>query len=85
MQGTRARRHKGVVMSKMSELDLRLREIVFSNLTNASEAGQFEPDGYLYDATAQEIADDMIFHAADCEDYTADMLLPYVREWMDAQ
>jgi hypothetical protein len=70
-------------MSKMSELDLRLREIVFANLTNASEAGQFEADGYLFDATAQEIADDLVALAADCEDYTSDQLLPYVREWMD--
>jgi hypothetical protein len=70
-------------MSKMSQLDQELREIVFSNLTNASEAGQFEPDGYLFDATAQEIADDLVALAADCEDYTPDQLLPYVREWMD--
>jgi hypothetical protein len=56
---------------------------VQANLISAEANGAFEPDGSLFKATPEEIADDMAALAADCENYSADMLLPYVREWLD--
>jgi hypothetical protein len=70
-------------VSKTSDLDLQLRQIVFGNLQSAAEGGQFENDGSLFGATAEEIADDLVALAADCEAYQAADLLPYVREWID--
>lgn len=59
-----------------------LREIVFSNLEDARINGAFRVDGSLYGASAEEIADDMVALAADCEDRSAEELLPYIREWL---
>jgi hypothetical protein len=70
-------------MSKMSQLDQQLREIVFANLAAASENGYFEPGEYCHGMTAEELADDMAMNAPDVENYTAEQLLPYIREWMD--
>jgi hypothetical protein len=64
-------------------LDLQVREIVFASLNSASESGYFKTSEYLHGATAEEIADDMIAFAPDVEALTADLLLPYIREWLE--
>jgi hypothetical protein len=69
-------------VSKMSQLDQSVREIVFASLTSAAENGYFKSGEYLDGATAEEIADDMLAFAPDCEAFNAEMLLPYIREWL---
>lgn len=59
-----------------------LREIVFANLDCAADNGAFEVGGYLSGAKAEEIADDMVSMASDCEDYQPGELVPFVEEWL---
>jgi hypothetical protein len=59
-----------------------IRSAVFSNLNSAKEGGHFEEDGYLANASAQEIADDMVALAEDLERYLPADILPYVTEWL---
>jgi hypothetical protein len=62
-----------------------LRQIVFANLNDARANGAFEPNEHLDGATAQEIAEDMVAMAEDCENFRAAELVPFVQEWLDAQ
>jgi hypothetical protein len=59
-----------------------LRELVFSNLNSAKEGGYFECGEYLDKATPEEVADDMVALASDLEDYRAEDIISYVREWL---
>jgi hypothetical protein len=69
-------------MSATSNLDLEVRQIVFNNLSSADQNGSFKTDGYLFGYSAEDIADDLIMCASDCEAYTAAMIIPYVKEWL---
>jgi hypothetical protein len=62
-----------------------IRDIVFSNLNCANENGYFEKDEHLFGATPEDIAEDMISYAADCENYTVEQLLPHVKEWLEVR
>lgn len=59
-----------------------LRTKVFSNLDSAEANGYFDPGEQLDGVTADEIADDMIALAEDCESSTQSELLPFVEEWL---
>lgn len=54
-----------------------VRSIVRENLRNALEGGYEE----LRDMTAEEVAWDMIFYAADCEAYLPKDLIPHIEEF----
>jgi hypothetical protein len=62
---------------------MNLRNIVFTNLDHALVNGYFERGEYLDNATAEEVADDMVAMASDCENYTAEQILPHVKEWLE--
>jgi hypothetical protein len=62
-----------------------VRALVFSNLDSAYEGGQFEPDGYLFGVTADDLANDLTLYAEDCSGMLESELLPHVRAWMRAR
>ena len=60
------------------------KEAIFENLDNCKDNGYFDKGGALYKATPEEIAEDMITCAADCEGYAIEDLTPAIKEWLDA-
>ena len=62
-----------------------IKKIIYENLDNANENGEFEPDGNLIELTAGEIADDLIHKAADCEELSSEEMIPHIQTWLDKQ
>lgn len=56
---------------------MNMREMVFEALDNASGNG-FDPHRH----TAEEIAEDLNTYDADLENIGADILIPFIREWL---
>lgn len=62
-----------------------IKKIVYENLDNANENGEFEPDGNLIELTAGEIADDLIHKASDCEELSSEEMIPHIQAWLNAK
>ena len=62
-----------------------IKKIIYENLDNANENGEFEPDGNLIELTAGEIADDLIHKATDCEELLQEEMIPHIQTWLDKQ
>ena len=60
-----------------------LRDIIFGNLNSALEGGFFDRGEYLDGVSPEELAADMIAHAADVEHCTIEQILPFVKEWLE--
>jgi hypothetical protein len=61
-----------------------IKQIVFDNLDSAKENGAFESGEELDGATAEEIAEDMVVYADDCDEFTTEQVLPHIKEWIKA-
>lgn len=59
-----------------------LKQIVFENLDHAWDNGYFEEGEQLWEATAQEIADDMLAYCVDIDEDTTENILPHIEEWL---
>ncbi len=60
-----------------------LRKVVYENLNNAKENGYFKPGEQLHGATPEEIANDLLAYAVDCEPIDdPQLLVPYIVEWL---
>lgn len=59
-----------------------LRRVIWGNLNDAYECGQFEHDGACYGMTADDLAFDLTCYASDVEDAPLRKVAPHVRAWM---
>lgn len=60
-----------------------LRAAVWSNLDSVAENGYFNHGEQLYEASPEDVAEDMLLYAVDFEgDYLVGDILPHVRTWM---
>ena len=60
----------------------KIEQIVISNLEDAKKNGCWEPDGYLIGYSAEDIAQDMVWFAEDCQDLDPKDILGYIRAWL---
>ncbi len=59
----------------------KLKDLVHEALDNALDNGSFEKSGELYNATHEEIAEDMVQYDSELENYEPDALIPHIETW----